>query len=104
MNLKLKKYPAKILLFGEYSIIKDSSALAFPLMEYSGNWDFDSNVNNKNLKDWTIYIKKIQQANIIDFQIDTNQFCRHVDGLGQRMIFESLKRSYLVCRRLPPNF
>lgn len=86
MNLKLKKYPAKILLFGEYSIIKDSSALAFPLMEYSGNWDFDSNVNNKNLKDWTIYIKKIQQANIIDFQIDTNQFA---NDLSNGLYFKS---------------
>ncbi|MFK7948296.1 MAG: mevalonate kinase [Saprospiraceae bacterium] len=74
MNLNLKKYPAKVLLFGEYSIIKGNSALAFPLNEYSGNWAFDNDVNNKNLKNWASYINKIQQANNADFQIDIERF------------------------------
>jgi len=74
MNLNLKKYPAKVLLFGEYSIIKGQSALAFPLAEYTGNWAFKDNVDNENLKKWTIYINKIQQVNSADFQINTNRF------------------------------
>jgi len=33
-----KKYPAKLLLFGEYTIIQGSRALAIPLHQYGGQW------------------------------------------------------------------
>lgn len=33
-----KKFPSKILLFGEYSILNGSSALAVPLKNFSGHW------------------------------------------------------------------
>ncbi len=33
-----KKYPAKLLLFGEYTIIQGSRALAIPLHRYGGQW------------------------------------------------------------------
>ncbi len=33
-----KEYPAKLLLFGEYTIIKGSQALALPLPLYRGHW------------------------------------------------------------------
>lgn len=86
MNLNSKKYPAKVLLFGEYSIIKGNSALAFPLIEYFGNWAFDNHVDNDNLKKWTTYINKIQQANPVDFQIDTNRF---YNDLSKGLFFKS---------------
>lgn len=35
-----KKYNAKILLFGEYTVTLGSGALAIPYDEYSGYWDF----------------------------------------------------------------
>ena len=35
------KYPAKILLFGEYSILSGSEALAFPYPKYSGTLRYD---------------------------------------------------------------
>jgi len=31
-------YPAKLLLFGEYSVLEGASAIAFPLDTYSGKW------------------------------------------------------------------
>lgn len=34
----MPKYPAKLLLFGEYTIIKGAEALAMPLASYSGCW------------------------------------------------------------------
>lgn len=36
--LNTKKYPAKLLLFGEYTIIQGASALAIPLHLYCGEW------------------------------------------------------------------
>ncbi|NUO00534.1 MAG: mevalonate kinase [Saprospiraceae bacterium] len=36
----LKTYPSKLLLFGEYSIIKGSNALAVPHARYGGMWDW----------------------------------------------------------------
>jgi len=35
-----KKYNAKILLFGEYTVTLGSGALAIPYDEYNGHWDF----------------------------------------------------------------
>ncbi|MEO1260893.1 MAG: hypothetical protein AAFZ15_18990 [Bacteroidota bacterium] len=36
----MKKYPAKILLFGEHTVNLGSQALAMPLDLYAGHWDF----------------------------------------------------------------
>ncbi len=35
-----KTYPSKLLLFGEYSVIRGSKALAVPLARYGGAWDW----------------------------------------------------------------
>jgi len=37
----LKSYPGKILLFGEYTILNGSKALAIPFDRFSGSWSFD---------------------------------------------------------------
>lgn len=74
-----KKYSAKILLFGEYSIIKGGAALAFPLQNYSGHWHFDNNSNNENLFAWANYIDKIQQVKTVDFQINTQRFRKDLE-------------------------
>ena len=39
--LETGSYPAKILLFGEYTILNGSKALAIPYHELSGRWSFD---------------------------------------------------------------
>jgi len=38
-----KTYPSKLLLFGEYSVIRGSKALAVPLARYGGAWDWAGN-------------------------------------------------------------
>lgn len=86
MILDSKKYPAKVLLFGEYSIIKDGSALAFPLTAFSGNWAFDVDINNDNLRSWADYITRIQQTSKVDFQIDTQRF---INDLSNGLYFDS---------------
>ena len=70
----MKKYASKLLLFGEYAIIKGGSALAFPLPNYTGYWDFSDGVDNENLKKWAVYIKKEQTKNSTIFDIDTQRF------------------------------
>lgn len=70
----MKKYASKLLLFGEYTIIKGGSALAFPLPNYVGYWDFSLRVNNENLKKWCRYIQEAQSKNPTLFEIDTQRF------------------------------
>jgi mevalonate kinase len=70
----MKKYASKLLLFGEYTIIKGGSALAFPLPNYVGYWDFSVGVNNENLKKWCLYIETAQTKKPTIFDIDTQRF------------------------------
>lgn len=70
----MKKYASKLLLFGEYTIIKGGSALAFPLPNYHGNWAFSAKIDNKNLIKWKDYIANAQSDNPIIFDIDTHKF------------------------------
>ena len=46
-----KHYPAKLLLFGEYSIINNSLALAIPYQKFYGKWakSKDSDTNEKSM-------------------------------------------------------
>lgn len=39
----LKRFPAKVLLFGEYTILNGSKALALPFQQVSGVWSFEKN-------------------------------------------------------------
>ena len=44
------KYNAKILLFGEHTVVKGSQALAMPLKKYFGTWQFVTNTAEKQIK------------------------------------------------------
>lgn len=54
----LKKFPAKILLFGEYTILNGSKALAVPFHQVNGLWSFEENdseiskASRKSLKEF----------------------------------------------------
>lgn len=43
----MKSFPSKILLFGEYTLLHGSSALAIPLWNYSGKFDFSNIADEK---------------------------------------------------------
>jgi mevalonate kinase len=68
----MKTYSAKVLLFGEYTIIKGTAALAFPLNVYQASWKYAAEIDNKNLKEWSKYIDN-QDFNG-DFNFDANRF------------------------------
>jgi mevalonate kinase len=62
-----KTYKAKVLLFGEYSVINGSDALAMPTELFSGVWDFDEEEAKKQriLYDFHSYLcgLEFEQAN-----------------------------------------
>ena len=65
---------AKILLFGEYGIIKDSKGLAIPYNSYKGALKLDNNSSeqakesNKKLKEYFNYISSIN-SNLVSFDL-----------------------------------
>ncbi|MDG1374432.1 MAG: mevalonate kinase [Flavobacteriaceae bacterium] len=69
---------SKILLFGEYGIIKDSKGLSIPYSFYNGALKMDENPNqlaiesNLNLKKFVQYLSKID-ANLVSFELEQLQ-------------------------------
>ncbi|MDI9311009.1 MAG: hypothetical protein QM535_12400 [Limnohabitans sp.] len=70
---------SKILLFGEYGIIKDSKGLSIPYNFYNGALKIDNNTSsdalksNESLKKFVSYLIDLQQeqADLVTFNIDT---------------------------------
>ncbi len=67
---------SKILLFGEYGIIKDSKGLSIPYNFYNGALKKDENPSdeavksNENLKKFVVHLESID-TNLVSFDIDT---------------------------------
>ena len=59
MNYYKKYYPSKILLFGEYTIIDGSNALAIPFKKFKSKWNFDINKDNSEFSPFLEYLQKI---------------------------------------------
>ncbi|WOD44523.1 mevalonate kinase family protein [Hwangdonia lutea] len=80
---------SKILLFGEYGIIKDSKGLSIPYNFYNGALKMDENPSeeavksNKSLKGFVDYLKAIDEE-LVTFDIETLK--KHVD---EGMYFDS---------------
>jgi mevalonate kinase len=70
-----KKYPAKLLLFGEYTVINKSKALAIPYRRQFGNWDFIKNkkdleyakTSNTNIRKIYNYLSDKKGPEIVAF-------------------------------------
>lgn len=70
---------SKILLFGEYGIIKDSKGLSIPYNFYNGALKVDENPSdeaiksNKSLQRFTTYLEQLQQdqPELVTFNLDT---------------------------------
>ena len=66
---------SKILLFGEYGIIKDSKGLSIPYNFYNGALKMDDNTSeealnsNKNLKNFVAYLTNLD-IQLVAFDID----------------------------------
>lgn len=84
-----RSFASKVLLFGEYSVIQNSFALAMPYPLFEGKLAFDK--GNKGQRDPELgalarYLKKIEQTGELDFDLDVSSFSFDV---GQGLFFDS---------------
>jgi mevalonate kinase len=96
MSIKGNIYYAKILLFGEYSVIKNSMALTIPYSHFNGELSFMYNdkytdydfarQSNKNLYDLLGYLRNMEKKEKLNFSIDIESFARDLD---KGLYFES---------------
>ncbi len=61
MELKKRKYPAKIILFGEYTVGAGGTALAMPYPSFSARWAHDER-NYDLLSDYYTYLEEKEYA------------------------------------------
>ena len=71
--MRTKIYPAKLLLFGEYSVIKGGEALAIPFKQFHGRW-IESEIQDSTLVALLAYLKRLEQTNELLAKLDLNAF------------------------------
>lgn len=72
MSLKRRKYPSKLLLFGEYGVLLGLDALAIPFPDFSGRLEKTGDEEDENLK---ALLQHIQKAIIaLPFNVDVERF------------------------------
>tara|TARA_Y100000385_G_C13073296_1_gene630117 strand:+ start:686 stop:1636 length:951 start_codon:yes stop_codon:yes gene_type:complete len=82
MKIMLKEslYYSKILLFGEYGIIKDSMGLSIPYSDYNGKFLFDSKSNpsskksNEQLLSFLFHLKELNKQGSLPCKLDLISF------------------------------
>ena len=84
----MERYYGKLLLFGEYTIIKGSQALAMPLRQYSGGWQFaaDDEPVLYNLEEYVQYLMRLKDKGELLTDMDLRRFEREVN---RGLYFES---------------
>lgn len=84
MTKIMKKYYSKILLLGEYTIIKGSSALAVPYGHYGGHWAFGMRPSSSNtaLQQWLAFL----QAEAVHFDMALDAFAADI---ARGLLFQS---------------
>ena len=80
-TLIMEQYYAKLLLFGEYIIIRGSQALAMPLQQYSGSWQFakDDEPPPFNLEEFVQYLMRLKNKGELLTDMDLRRFEREVN-------------------------
>ena len=74
-------FKAKLLLFGEYTIIQGSSALAMPLVRYSGRWQFaeDERQISYPIEEFVQYLMRLADKGELLIEMDLRRFEREVN-------------------------
>ncbi|MCO6477465.1 MAG: mevalonate kinase [Phaeodactylibacter sp.] len=77
----MERYYGKLLLFGEYTIIKGAPALAMPLEQYSGHWQFagDDERMPYNLEEFVQYLLRLKDRGELLADMELRQFERDVN-------------------------
>ena len=86
--MKMERYFAKLLLFGEYTIIRGAQALAMPLRQYSGSWQFaaDEDPIRYSLEEFVQYLMRLKERGELLTDMDLRRFEREVN---RGLYFES---------------
>ncbi len=89
-------YYAKILLFGEYSVIFNSMGLTIPYTHFTGQLSMPSlrkytdldfaQKSNEDLRDYYNYLLSIKESNTLKFDLDFKAFAKDID---EGLYFES---------------
>ncbi len=86
-----KKYSAKILLFGEYSIINGSEALAIPYPRLSGKWEYWKHPESIHLK----------QRDLGKFRLYLEQ---HFEGFNSQKMKDELDKGLYFLSQIPQGY
>lgn len=62
-------YPAKLLLFGEYTVLNGSQALAVPLHRWKGEWVKNESPSKAQIRELSAYATWLQQQTLINDDI-----------------------------------
>lgn len=82
-----KSFSSKILLFGEYSVIRNSMALSTPYSLFDGKLTFQGEKGiDSELKAFAQYLKQLDQRNELIFEFDSRAFDFDV---SQGLVFDS---------------
>lgn len=77
-----KKYSSKVLLFGEYTILHGSKALAMPFEKYAGSWTYEkghsSQIEIHKLKNYLLKIYREGKLEGFDFDELEYQLSKHL--------------------------
>lgn len=79
-------FPAKLLLFGEYSIINNSQALAIPFPQYTGHWRYGQPEEQKDLAQLVAYLFELEQKGQLLAPLDLPRFQKE---LNNNLVFHS---------------
>ncbi len=79
-------YPAKILLFGEHSVLKGGSALAIPTLRFSGKWELSKNDLHDDLVRFLEYLVQLNKDEKLLANLDLVAFQQMLE---QGLSFES---------------
>ena len=78
-----RTYYSKIILFGEYSMIFDATALMIPLVKFSARWQFADNPQDARAKASNGSLRKFSQYlsdnKLLSQLIDTKSFAKDID-------------------------
>lgn len=83
MEARGSSYPGKLLLFGEHVVVQGAQALAVPLPDFQGCWDFSGHSASgviSVLIQWADYLEEKQNSGSLGCQLDLERFRRDVDA------------------------
>ena len=75
-------WPAKVLLFGEYTVLLKGEALALPLSKWNGSWSTSDQVDDGLIR-WANWLVRQEKSGLLPWSIRTADFLRFVERGGR---------------------